>query len=459
MTAMKTASTIPPTAPSPPAPATSQRSRAVFQRALRVMPGGVSRNAVLRKPHPSYLAHASGCRVTDIEGVTRLDFANNMASLIHGHAHPAITEAVTRQLARGTALNMGTEVEVEYAEHIVGRSRSFEKVRFVNSGTEAVMCCLKAARAFTGRPMIAKVEGAYHGTYDYAEVSQTASPSSWGGADAPTSVPVCRGTPRSALDEVVVLPFNDAERALALLEPHADTIACVLIDPLPHRVGMCPASRGFIEALHAWCRRHGALLVFDEVITFRSEFGGAQEWYDHRPDLTALGKIIGGGFPVGAVAGRAEVMSVLDPFAEKVLFPHSGTFSANPVTMTAGLTAMRLWTRDEVARLNALCARARTQISQAIRDAAVPACVTGAGSMFRIHFKPHEPADYRAAFPTPRENAAKQALLDDLFDHGVMLIETCSGTLSTPMGQAEVDQFTETLSAGLRRIRPIFDTQ
>ncbi|MBI1293168.1 aminotransferase class III-fold pyridoxal phosphate-dependent enzyme [bacterium] len=429
------------------------RSQELYERALKVLPGGVSRNAVLRKPHPSYAAKGEGCYVTDIEGKRRIDFANNMASLIHGHAHPVIIEAVTNQLHKGTAYTFATEVEVEFAEHMVQRSSSFEKIRFVNSGTEAIICCLKAARAYTGRPKIAKVEGAYHGLYDYAEVSQTANPANWGEIEHPRSVPVTAGTPTSALEEVVVLPFNDVSRALAILDEYKYEIACVLIDPLPHRVGMVPATNEFIEAMRAWTTRNKALLVFDEVITFRSEYGGAQQWFTSRPDLTALGKTIGGGFPVGAIAGSAEVMDVLNPLAERVLFPHSGTFSANPVTLTAGFTAMKLYDREAVARINALGVRIRKQIAEAIKVADVPACVTGGGSMFRIHLKSEPPMDYRAAFAPPKEAAALRALIDHMFDHGFMMINTCSGTLTTPMTGWEIDQFTDELLNGFRHIR------
>ncbi len=431
------------------------RSAQLYERALKVLPGGASRNAVLRKPQPFYVAKGEGCYVTDLDDVQRIDFANNMASLIHGHAHPKIVEAVTKQVAKGTAFTFATEVEVRFAEHMVARSASFDKIRFVNSGTEAIMCCLKAARAFTQRPKIAKVEGAYHGIYDYAEVSQTAQPANWGEAEHPQSVPVTRGTPSGVLNDVIVIPFNDPERAIALLNEHAADLACVLVDPLPHRVGLMRASTEFIEALRAWTTKNGALLVFDEVITFRSNYGGAQEWYKARPDLTAMGKMIGGGFPVGALAGRADVMDVLDPFAPKVLFPHSGTFSANPVTMTAGLAAMELFTREEVTRLNALADRARKQITEAIREADIPACVTGEGSMFRIHLKAAVPKNYRMSYTSPDEAKLVKALLDYLFDHGIMLINTCSGTLSTPMTGAEVDHLTDALLGGFRKIKEL----
>ncbi len=430
------------------------KSEKLYARALKVMPGGISRNTILRKPHPIYAAYGQGCRVTDIQGVTRIDFANNVASLIHGHAHPAIVTAVTEQLSKGSAFTVGTEAEVVYAEHIIARNPGFEKMRFVNSGTEAVMSCIKAARAFTGRAKIAKVEGSYHGLYDYAEVSQTAGPANWGNAREPRSVPVSHGTPQGALDDVVVIPFNDPELAVSILDQHRDQLAGVLLDLLPHRIGVIPASDAFVAAIRKWTRDNGALMICDEVITFRSNYGGAQEWYGVTPDLTALGKMIGGGFPVGALAGRADVMEVMNPLSDTLLFPHYGTFSANPITMTAGRVAMELFDQGAVDDLNALADYARSSIAQAIKTADVPACVTGKGSMFRVHLKPEAPTSYRAGYASAQETLALKALLDYLFGHGFLMIETCSGTLSTPMTRAEIDQFADTLLAGLQHIKP-----
>ena len=279
-------------------------SAALYQRALAVMPGGCSRNTVLRKHYPHYADYGRGCYLFDTDGVGRIDFSNNLAALIHGHAHPAVVAAVTEQLQKGTACTLATESEVRYAEHLCSRNKGFEQIRFVNSGTEAVMCCIKAARAYTNRPKIAKVEGSYHGSYDYAEVSQTATPENWGDAGSPSSVPVVYGTPEAALNDVIVIPFNDPERAITILNNRADEIACVLVDLLPHRVGLSPVSADFITDIHRWTRRNNALLVFDEVITFRTNYGGAQECLGLYPDLTAMGKMIGGGFPVGAFAGR-----------------------------------------------------------------------------------------------------------------------------------------------------------
>lgn len=433
------------------------KSAELFERAKAVMPGGCSRNTILRKPHPIYAVRGDGCYVHDVEGVERIDFANNVASLIHGHAHPAIVAAVTEQLSRGTAFTVGTEVEIEYAEHMCSRNEGFERIRFVNSGTEAVMSSLKAARAYTGRPKIAKVEGSYHGLYDYAETSQTAKPDTWGPADHPASTPVSRGTPQRALDDVVVIPFNDPERACEILDAHARDIACVLIDVLPHRIGLIPASPEFLAALRRWTQANGALLVFDEVITFRSNYGGAQQWYDVQPDLTALGKMIGGGFPVGGIAGRAEVMEVMNPLNGPAAFPLYGTFSANPVTMTAGKTAMTLFDPAAVTAINALGEIARDQLREAIRIADVPVCVTGRGSMFRFHLRADAPRNYRDAYLAPQQAALLARFIGHLFDGGLLMVETGTGILSTAMGKKEIDRLAEIALKALREIKSELD--
>lgn len=429
------------------------KSEQLFNRALKVLPGGVSRNTIFRKPHPFYAEQGEGCYVTDIEGVTRIDFANNMASLIHGHAYPSVVNAVSAQLAKGTCFTMATQVEVDYAQYLCERVPSFDKIRFVNSGTEAVMAMLKASRAYTGKPKVAKVEGAYHGAYDYAEVSQTATPKNWGDINNPCSIPVAVGTPEKALDDVVVIPFNDTERAISILDKHKEDIACILVDLLPHRVGLIPASDDFINALYQWTRKNSALLVFDEVITFRTHYAGAQQNYQVTPDLTALGKVIGGGFPAGALAGRDEVMKVLDPTEPTVLLPHSGTFSANPITMIAGITAMKAFDEQAVQQLNRLASYAREQITQAIADVGIKACVTGAGSMFRVHLKEKPPQNYREAYVDKAQSVLLTKLLNHLFEQGIMMINTCSATLSTAMTKTEIDRLVASLKEGFEMLK------
>lgn len=426
----------------------------LYKKACDYLPGGISRNVVYCKPNPHYAAEASGCYVTDILGVKRIDFANNMASLIHGHSHPSIVNAVIEQIKKGTAYTLATEAEIRLAELLCNRVKSIEKIRFVNSGTEAVMQMIKASRAFTGRSKIAKAEGAYHGTYDFAEASQTSSPENWGDSDSPNINPLVHGTPQGVLNDVIVYHFNDIDKTLAILDKHAEEIACVIIDPVPHRVGLMQASGEHVEALYKWTRKNGALLAFDEVISFRINYGGAQASYPVIPDLTALGKIIGGGFPVGAIAGRSEVMKVFDQRESKLLFPLSGTFSANPVTTTAGRVALELYDEESVKNLNTLTQKAINQLQETIRIADVPVSITGAGSMFKIHFRPNPPETYREAWESKEKTALIQVLLNYLYDKKIMMVNTCSCMFSTALTPKEVDLLAEAMLSGFRLIKP-----
>jgi glutamate-1-semialdehyde 2,1-aminomutase len=221
---------------------------------------------------------------------------------------------------------------------------------------------------------------------------------------------------------------------------------------MPHRVGLRPADAEFVETIREWTAQHGVLFVLDEVITFRCEVGGLQQQYNIAPDLTALGKAIGGGFPVGAITGRAEVMDVMNPLNDPLLFPHSGTFSANPITLTAGLASMELFDAVATERLNTLAKRAVQGIEEAIAQTGATACVTGAGSLFRIHMKKHAPTNFREAYLTPEENKKLKILLDHLFDAGFLMINTCSAALSTPMTETETDALVSEIKAGLQKL-------
>lgn len=433
----------------------NRTSQEIYSQAVNVLPGGVSRNTIFRKPYPSYADKASGCYVTDIDGIERIDFANNMASLIHGHAHPAIVNAVIEQLQKGTAYTMGTEAEVLLAQHLCDRVPNFDRIRFVNSGTEAVMGMIKAARAFTGRPKIAKAEGAYHGTYDFAEVSQYANPTNWGNIEKPNSVPLAYGTPKEVLENVIIFHYNNIELTLNILDQQKDQIAAVIIDPISHRAGLMEANQDFVEALYKWTRENGALLIFDEVVTFRVGYAGAQENYAVKPDLTAMGKIIGGGFPVGAFAGREDIMKVLDPREPNLLFPHSGTFSANPITMTAGRIAMELFDKEAVTKLNELTFSARNKIEEAIKLADVPVSLTGAGSMFRIHLSAVPPTTYREAYQSKETLRVLNMLIDHLyFQEKIMMINTCACMFSTVITDKEVERLAEGMLNGFKVIKP-----
>jgi glutamate-1-semialdehyde 2,1-aminomutase len=427
---------------------TAARSTALFDRACHVMPGGNTRTSVWHSPHPPYAASGAGCRLTDVDGNVYLDFLNNYTSMIHGHANPVVAEAVRKQLEIGTCFAMPTESEIELAELLCGRAPGFEQIRFTNSGSEAVMMALKAARAHTGKPKIAKCEGAYHGSYDFAEVSLDSAPESWGNAD-PNSVAYSAGTPRSVLDEVIIIPFNRPEESEKILAAHADELACVLVDPMPNRAGLMPATTEYLEMLRRFTTANDMLLVFDEVISFRLGYGGAQGEFGVTPDLTSLAKIIGGGFPIGAVAGAAEVMKVFDPRQGKPLAPHGGTFNANPISMVAGKAAMELLTPEEFERINGLGARARDGVAKAFTDAGVDGQVTGAGSLLRIHMTNVPLVDYRSARATAAQSAALTSVVDYMHTNGVLLAETGLCAISTAMGEAEIDEFIDIFAAAL----------
>jgi len=259
--------------------------------------------------------------------------------------------------------------------------------------------------------------------------------------------------PPAVLEDVVVLPFNHAELAVARIEREAKSLAAVLVDPIPNRVGLIPAQRDFLRALREVTAAHGIALIFDEVITFRVGYRGAQGVFGVTPDMTTLGKIIGGGFPVGAVAGRAEVMAVFDPTGGKPAAPHGGTFNANPVTMAAGLAAMRLLTPEAFARLDELGAKLRGSLEACFKHAGLPGAVTGQGSLFRVHATDRELIDYRSTRTTPEEEARLQRIIRGLMERGVLMSITGLGCLSTPMGDAELESLTETFAAVLETER------
>ena len=428
-----------------------EKSAALYERAKHVMPGGSTRATLYRKPHPFYASHGEGAFLWDVDGNRYLDLANNFMSLIHGHAHPRIVEAVTAQLARGTCYSMSTEAEIALSAALQARAPSFERISFANTGTEAVLFALKAARADTGRQLVAKVEGCYHGLSDFAEVSVAPEPEAWGDF-APASVPYSVGAPQAVLDNVVVLPFNDLEKALAILDAVGDRLACVLVDPVPSRAGLAPAEPEYLKGLREFCTRSGALLVFDQVMSFRLAHGGVEELYGCKPDLSCLGKIIGGGFPIGALAGRVDVMDVFSPENGRPKVFVGGTFAANPVSMTAGATALQLYGPDEIARLNRLGDRLRDELNGWLRANGIEACVTGAGSLFKFHLGRSEVHDYRSAWVDAAQRKVTADFVDALAARGFHIITSGLGCLSTAVQAEDVEAMIEASKEAFRTL-------
>ena len=425
----------------------SAASAALFERALKVMPGGSTRAPQFFQPFPPYMAYGQGAKLVDEDGFAYLDLSNNFFSQIHGNAHPRIVEAIAQAASKGVSFGTPTKLEVELAEHLVDRGAAFERLRFCNSGSEAVMGVIKAARAYTGKPAVAKIEGAYHGSYDHVEISLDPKPESWGEASSPGLVHYVQGGPQALLGDTVVIPFNDAEAARAIIAANADRLAAVLLDPLPPRVGMVPATQAFVDAIVQTAREHGVLVALDEVVSFRLSWAGAHPLWNIDPDLVALGKMIGGGLPIGAVAGKAEVMEVFDGRAGKAAVPAGGTFTANPVTMAAGLAALQLADQAALTRIDALGDRLRAGVAAGAAKAGLALQALGRGSMFRVHLTDRPIDGYRAAWVGPEEGARLARVHRALLDQGFMLTPNLSGAISTPTTEADIDAFVAALIA------------
>ena len=430
----------------------SPATRSLFEEARRYIPGGTSRIHYYYEPYPIYGRSAAGCHLTDVEGVERTDFLNNMTALIHGHGNLRINRAIIDQLERGAAWSEPSEVEVDLARLMVERVDTVEQIRFANSGTEAVMLAIKLARAFTGRSKIVKFEGFYHGYYDYAQVSYSSTPDNWGPADSPASVASSGGLADSVTDEVLVVPYNDRAAVERLLETQGSEIAAFITDPLSNRAGFPMPADGYLDFLREITRDNGIPLIFDEVISFRVAYGGAQSKYGGGPDLTTFGKIIGGGLPVGAVGGRAEIMSLLDPTKGPPKVASGGTFSANPLTMVAGLAAMEQMTPQVYERLNGLGQRLRNESNAIFAGAGEPAQLTGGGSVFRILMTADPIVNYRSTVLGASPPGRLLALHRNLLDEGVIVHKEGLGCLSTPMSDIDVDGFLSALRRSVDRL-------
>jgi glutamate-1-semialdehyde 2,1-aminomutase len=402
--------------------ARTPRSAALFERATGVMPGGSTRTTVFAPPYPPYLAGGSGIRVEDVDGNTYRDFLGNYTSLILGHAHPRVVAAVEEQVRRGSAFGAPSELEIELAEELVGRIDSVERIRFTNSGTEATMFAIRAARAFTGRSLIATFERAYHGTHDTAM------------ADTP-------GIPAAVGDLVVNLPWEDLDGVERALAGRQDDLAAIVIEPVQGAGGVRAASSEMLAALRAICDRTGALLIFDEVIAFRVAPGGAQSVSGVRPDLTTLGKIIGGGYPLAAFGGGVDVMDRFDARRPGAL-THGGTFNGNPVGAAAGLATLAELTPDRYRELAERAVRLREAVAAGAARTATAVRVDAVASLFQVRL-----GDHTAASAVATGSGAADLFVGLLLE-GFYLAPRGMGAIATPATDADVDD----LAAAIVRV-------
>ena len=390
----------------------TDRSAALFEEAQRHLPGGV--NSPVRAFRgvggtPLFIERARGAHVWDADGNQYLDYVASWGPLIAGHAEPSVVLAIQHAAARGTSYGAPTEVEIRLAELVKDAFPSVDLVRFVSSGTEATMSALRLARAATGRELIIKFDGGYHGHADGLLVQAGSGPLTLGAPDSP-------GVPTATAAQTLSLPYNDLSTAGAAFQQHAARIAAVIVEPIAGNMGIIPPAAGFLEGLRDLCTRHGALLVFDEVITgFRVGWGGAQALFGIIPDLTCLGKIVGGGLPVGAYGGRRELMERIAPLGPVY---QAGTLSGNPLAMAAGIATLRLLRRPGTyTRLEQMAARLVEGVGHAARDAGVPYTSNRVGSMLTGFFTAQPVTDYASA---KRSDTARYArFFHAMLDRGI----------------------------------------
>lgn len=361
-------------------------SQELFEESKKIIPGGVSSPVRAFKPYPFFVAKGEGSHIYDVDGNNYIDHCLAYGPLILGHADKTVVSDLTNQLTMGTAYGAPTENEIKLSREVINRIPSAEMVRFTNSGTEATMSAIRVARGFTKRDKIVKFEGAYHGAHDYCLVK--------GGSGA-ACLPDSLGIPLDTTKNTLTVPFNDEEALTELIEKEGENIACIIMEVVMGNIGCVEPKDGYLEFLRKITEENGIVLIFDEVITgFRLATGGAQEYYGVTPDMTTLGKIVGGGLPMGAFCGKKEIMELVAPNGPVY---QAGTFSGNPISVQAGLSTLKQLNKDFYTSLNKKGEFLRSNICDIVDELSLDISPVGLGSMFQIYFNPNEVTNYAEA--------------------------------------------------------------
>jgi glutamate-1-semialdehyde 2,1-aminomutase len=413
--------------------ARNPKSLARAVEAAAVMPGGNTRTVLYYDPFPLGFTHGRGCRLWDLDGAEYVDFLGEYTAGLYGHSNPVIRKAIDSALDNGINLGGHTVTEARFARAVCDRFPSIERVRFTNSGTEANLMAFSLARHFTKRPKVMVFDGGYHGgVFTFA------------GGGSPVNVPF----------PFVVAPYNDVEATLALIQEHAADLAVVALEPMMGGAGCIAAQPEFLHALREATQRVGALLLLDEVMTSRLSPGGLQAVHGVTPDLTTLGKYIGGGMSFGAFGGRGEIIDMFDPRRPDAL-PHAGTFNNNVLTMTAGLAGLtQVYTPDAAVALNARGDALRERLNALCQSAAAPMQFTGIGSMLAVHMTGspiHSPADAAKG-----DQKLKELFFFDMLAHGIWLARRGMMALCLPIGDAECDKLAGAVAEFLETRRSLF---
>jgi len=409
-----------------------QYSSNLFERAQSYLPGGVDspvRAFGAVGGHPLFIERGQGARIYDVDGNEFIDYVGSWGPMILGHAHPVIVEALKQAIEQGTSFGAPTELEITLARMVCGALPSMQMVRFVNSGTEATMSALRLARAFTGRNKVIKFAGCYHGHHD-SLLAQA------GSGLATFGIPNSPGVPPSYTQETIIAPYNDLVAVDRIFYKYAGEIAAVIVEPVAANMGVVPPKEGFLEGLRQLADKNESLLIFDEVITgFRVAYGGAQSLYGIMPDLTCLGKIIGGGLPVGAYGGRREIMEMVAPKGQVY---QAGTLSGNPIAMTAGIETLKiLSTSDTYVQLEERSSQLADGLSRAAAGASVPVFISRVGSLLTVFFTANEVVDYESARSSNTDLYSR--FFHGMLDEGIYLPPSQFEALFVSLAHSEKD--------------------
>ena len=421
------------------------------EHAQQFLPGGDTRAIAFHAPYPFFATKGEGCCLYDCDNNKYIDFVNNFTALIHGHAHSHVTKAIMTQAEKGTAHGVPTQMQYQLAELLCNRVPSMDSLRYCNSGTEATLYAMRAARAFTGKNGFLKMDGGYNGSHDFVEVNITPDMTA---QDLPTPR-VEKGVPTSVLNDIFIVPFNDLTAAESILSQNKDQIAAILMEPMLGAGGLILPAPGYLQGMRELADKYGILLIFDEIITLRLHLGGMQAMENVIPDLTTIGKIMGGGLPIGAFGGRKDIMDQFDPRCEDFVV-HSGTFSGNAMVMTAGLAAMEIYNQAEIERINILGDRLREGLKHAFKGNGIQGSFTGRGSLVGFTFAATKPQNAKETvmglFPY-RE--LMQYLHLGMINKGINYISRGAFALSTPMTEKEIDQVTGAFDETLAFLKPL----
>lgn len=412
-------------------------SATLFAEAQKYIPGGVNspvRACISVDSTPLFIDRAQGSAITDVEGRQYIDYVLSWGPMLLGHAHPAVLEAAVAAARKGASFGAPCPAEVELARLVVEALPGVDMIRMVSSGTEATMSALRLARGFTGRTKVLKFTGCYHGHSD-------AFLAAAGSGVATLSIPGTPGVPPQTVADTLLAPYNDLEAAQALFQAQGESIAAVIVEPVAGNMGLVPPAEGFLAGLRRLCTEHGALLIFDEVITgFRVAFGGAQARFGIDPDLTCLGKILGGGFPVGAFGGKRHIMQRVAPCGDVY---QAGTLSGNPVAMAAGAATLKLLAAADYAGLETRTAQFVSELAGIFRDKSIPVHIAQLASMFTVFFTPHAVTDFATATQADARRYAR--FYGHMRQQGVYLAPSAFETafLSFAHTDADLDQTLE----------------